>query len=296
MSETKSMSAELVTMLTVHILIDGKDTFPDGFRNEEIAKGVLVSGTQVEPRSAYALNKTTFLVTYPSGIWAEDIGSAIKKINEWIGKLVVITCDEVTAVPLSQVIEPVHHTTGVESVEFNTRIDDMKSSSNPSVHSGYHTYTGSQAVLWASVTTFLNKMPGILWFSGTEREREREREREKYTVRFEQWLHSISDARKNFNDQWVRAAINKSCVGDVADAICCLPPGATLDDIIKKFKWMYGSVESFDALMQEFYPIVQGKSERVQSSVLHLEWALKAIKQQHPHTMTEEKGVKHLKN
>ena len=60
------------------------------FKNEEIAKGVLVSGTQVEPRSVYALNETTFLVTYPSRMWAEDIGSSIKKINEWLGKPVVI--------------------------------------------------------------------------------------------------------------------------------------------------------------------------------------------------------------
>ena len=27
-----------------------------------------------------------------------------------------------------------------------------------------------------------------------------------------------------------------------------------------------------------------------------MEWALKAIKQQHPHAMTEEEGVKHLKD
>ena len=47
--------------------------------------------------------------------------------------------------------------------------------------------------------------------------------------------------------------------------------------------------------MMEFYEIVQGKSERVNTFVLHLEWALKAIKQQHPHAMTEEEGVKHLK-
>ena len=79
-----------------------------------------------------------------------------------------------------------------------------------------------------SGTTFLNKMPGLPSFSGTEREKD--------TVRFEQWPHSISDARKTFKDQWVRAAINKSCVQNVADAICCLPPRATLDDIIEKFK------------------------------------------------------------
>ena len=156
---------------------------------------------------------------YPSGIWAEDIGSAIEKINKWMGKPVVITCDEVTAVQLPQVIEHVCHTTGVGSVVFNTGVDEMRSDSNPSVHSGYHSYAGSPAVLGSSGTTFPNKMPGIPQFSGTQREKD--------TVRFEQWLHSISDARKNFNDQWVRAAINKSCVGDAADANCCLPPRAT---------------------------------------------------------------------
>ena len=85
-------------------------------------------------------------------------------------------------------------------------------------------------------------------------------------------------------------------MGDAADAICCLPPRATLDDIIEKFKWLFGSVESFDTLMQEFYQIVQGKSERVQTFVLWLERTINAIKQQHTHAMTEKEGVKHLKD
>ena len=58
---------------------------------------------------------------------------------------------------------------------------------------------------------------------------------------------------KKFNDEWVRAAINKSCVGDATDEICCLPPRATLDNIIKNLKWPYGSMESFDTLMQKCY-------------------------------------------
>ena len=81
----------------------------------------------------------------------------------------------------------------------------------------------------------------------------------------------------------MRAAIAKSCVGDAADAMCCLPPGTTLDDILGKFKGLYGSVESSDTLMQEFCLIAQGKSEKVQTFVLYLEWAMKAIKQQHPY-------------
>ena len=48
--------------------------------------------------------------------------------------------------------------------------------------------------------------------------------------------------------------------------------------------------------MQEFYRIAQGKSEKVQTFVLHLEQALKAIKQQHPYAMTEEEGHRHLKD
>ena len=85
-------------------------------------------------------------------------------------------------------------------------------------------------------------------------------------------------------------------MGDVADAICCLTPRATLDDIIEKFKRLYGSVESSDTLMQEFYQMKQGKSERVQTFVLWLERALKGIKQQHPHAMTDKESMKILKD
>ena len=45
-----------------------------------------------------------------------------------------------------------------------------------------------------------------------------------------------------------------------------------------------------------FYCIAQGKSEKVQTFVLHLVRALKAIKQQYPYAMTEEEGHRHLKD
>ena len=37
--------------------------------------------------------------------------------------------------------------------------------------------------------------------------------------------------------------------GNAGDAICCLLPGTILHEIIEKFKWIYGSVESFNTLM-----------------------------------------------
>ena len=172
-------------------------------------------------------------------------------------------------------------------VVFNHRADDLHSDSLQSVQSGYHSNAASSSMLGATGQTILNKIPHIPPFSGTEREKD--------TVWFEQWYHAISDARKNFNEQLVRAAITKSCIGEAADVMCCLPPGATLDDILEKFKWLYGSVESSDTLMQEFYRIAQGNSEKVQTIVLHLERALKATKQQHPYAMTEKEGHRHLK-
>ena len=68
-------------------------------------RGVQMSWTHVEPRNVQTLNETTFLVTYASGILADEIGSAVEKIEDWLGKPVVIMCDEVTQTQLPHVIE-----------------------------------------------------------------------------------------------------------------------------------------------------------------------------------------------
>ena len=80
-----------------------------------------MSCTHVEPRGVQTLNETAFLVTYSSGILADEIGSAIEKNDEWLGKPVFITCDEVTTAQLLQLIECLHRTMVVESVVCNTR-------------------------------------------------------------------------------------------------------------------------------------------------------------------------------
>ena len=41
-----------------------------------------MSWTHVEPRNVQALNETTFLATYSSGILADEIGSAVEKIED----------------------------------------------------------------------------------------------------------------------------------------------------------------------------------------------------------------------
>ena len=80
-----AMPNEASTTLTVCILIDGKEFLPQALHNEEVMKGVLMGWTNVEPKSIQALNETTFLATYVVGIFAEEIGTAIKKIDNWLG-------------------------------------------------------------------------------------------------------------------------------------------------------------------------------------------------------------------
>ena len=91
-----AVSIEANTALTVCILIDGKEILPQVLWNEGVTKEVLMGWTHVEPKNVQALNETTFLATYAAGIMADDIGAAIENIKNWLGKLVVITCDEVT--------------------------------------------------------------------------------------------------------------------------------------------------------------------------------------------------------
>ena len=274
--------------LMVHMLINGKEILVQALCNEEVMKGVLTGWMNVEPKRLQTLNETTFLATFAAGIVAEEIRTAIERIDNWLGKPVVITCNEVTTAQLYHVLKCARRINGVDLVVFNHRTDDLNSDSLQSVHGGYHSPVTSPVALGAVSQPILNKMLGIPQFLGTEREKD--------TVQFEQWYHAISYAHKNFNEQLVRAAITKSCIRDAANVMCCLPPGATLDDILEKFKWLYGSIESSDTLMQEFYCIAQGKSEKVQTFVLHLERALKAIKQQHPYAITQEEGHRHLKD
>ena len=91
-----AMPMEANMTWTVCVLVNGKEILLQALHNEEVRKGVLTGWTNVKPKRLQALNETTFLATYAVGILAKEIGTAIERINNWLGKPVVITCDEVT--------------------------------------------------------------------------------------------------------------------------------------------------------------------------------------------------------
>ena len=212
-----AMPMEANTTLMVCILIDGKEILPQALHNEEVAKGVITGWTNMEPKRLQALNEITFLAIFAAGILAEKIGVAIEKIDNLLGKpVVIITCDEVTMVQLPHVLECVQCISGADSVVFNPKTDDLHSDSLWTIPNEPHSLMVSPAPLKPIDQPLLNMIPVMPQFSRTEREKD--------TVRFEQWYHAISDVHRNFSETLVRAAITKSCVGDAADAMCCLPP------------------------------------------------------------------------
>ena len=203
---SKAMPMEANTTLTVCMLIDC---------NEEVMKGVITGWTNVEPKKLKALNESTFLATFALGILAEEIGIAIEKIDNWLGKPVVITCNEVTVVQLPHVLECMQHISRVDLVVFNPITDDLHSDSSQTFPNELHSLMPSPAPLKTIGQPLLNTIPVIPKFSGMEREKD--------TVWFEQWYHAILDAHRNFSTPLVRAAITKSCFGNAANAMCCLP-------------------------------------------------------------------------
>ena len=111
-----TMPTEANTTLTVCMLINGKEILPQALHNEEVMKGVITGWTNVEPKRLHTPNETTFLATFTVGILAEEIGITIKRIDNWLGKSVVITCHEVTT---AQLLECAQHISGVDTVVFN---------------------------------------------------------------------------------------------------------------------------------------------------------------------------------
>ena len=70
----------------------------------------------------------------------------------------------------------------------------------------------------------------------------------------------------------------RSLKGAVADMAQYMGPTASVSNILEKLSVIFGTVVSFDVLMQTFYKITQGSSEKVPSFATRLEGTLNQIR------------------
>ena len=87
----------------------------------------------------------------------------------------------------------------------------------------------------------------------------------------------------------------KSLKGAAADMAGYMGPTASVSDILDKLIVIFGTVASFDVLMQNFYKITQGNNEKVPSFAMRLEGTLKQIRLRCPGLITNCEVPWHLK-
>ena len=87
----------------------------------------------------------------------------------------------------------------------------------------------------------------------------------------------------------------RSLKGAVADMAQYMGPTAGVSDILDKLIVIFGTVASFDVLMQNFYKITQGNNEKVPSFTTRLEGTLNQIRLRCPGQITNCEVPWHLK-
>ena len=88
----------------------------------------------------------------------------------------------------------------------------------------------------------------------------------KTEVSYKQWSHKVQCIKDHYPELVVRESIMRSLKGEAADMACYMGPTAGVSEILEKLSVIFGTVTSFDVLMQNFYKIMKG----VMKKCLHL--------------------------
>ena len=117
----------------------------------------------------------------------------------------------------------------------------------------------------------------------------------KTEVSYEQWSHEVQCVKDHYPESVVCESIMQSLKGAAADMARYMGPTAGVSDILEKLSVIFGTVASFDVLMQNFYKISQG-NEKVPSFVTRLEGTLNQIQIKCPGRIADHEVPSHLKD
>ena len=95
----------------------------------------------------------------------------------------------------------------------------------------------------------------------------------KTEMSFEQWNHEVQCVKDHYPELVVQESIVRSLKGAVADMVWYMGPTTSVSDILQKLSH-FGTVASFNVLMQNFYKVTKGNHEKVPSFAMRLEGTL----------------------
>ena len=96
----------------------------------------------------------------------------------------------------------------------------------------------------------------------------------KTEVSFIQWYHEVQCIKDHYLELVVRESIVQSLKGAAAGMARYMGPTASVTEILQKLMVIFGTVASFDVLMQNFDKVTQGNHEKVPSFATRLEGTL----------------------
>ena len=118
----------------------------------------------------------------------------------------------------------------------------------------------------------------------------------KTELSFEQWYHEVQCIKDHYPEAAVQESITCLPKGAVVDMARYIGPTTSTGHILQKLSIIFGTLTSFDVLMQNFYQVTQGYNEVVPSFVTWLEGTLNWIQLQCPRRITDLEAQKHLKD
>ena len=102
----------------------------------------------------------------------------------------------------------------------------------------------------------MEQLPRVGYFSG-------ERPTPKGEIDFKTWKSNVTGNMQNYPELSLRPEICSSLQGNAKELLEGLPAGATVDEIVDMLTRQYGTVESSDQLLGNFYQLSQNKGEEV---------------------------------
>ena len=115
----------------------------------------------------------------------------------------------------------------------------------------------------------------------------------KSEVSFKQWAFRVKSVMQSHTEATLREGMICLLWEAMADLVLYLGPHAPVSEI-NKLEVVYGTIASFDVLMQNLYRLQQGKMEKVLVYVKWLEGALNAAQQEYPNLLSMGEVQKHL--
>ena len=99
----------------------------------------------------------------------------------------------------------------------------------------------------------------------------------KTEVSFEQWYHEVQCVKDHYPESVVWESIVQSLKGAAVDMARYMGPTTSVTEILQKLTVIFGTVASFDVLMQNFCKVTQGNHKKVPSFATRLEGTLNQI-------------------